>query len=195
MPFDCPVWQSGKVHRDHHVVFNQSFYSVPTRYIGETVWLRGSLRLVQIYWKEQLIKTHLRAKQPGQWITDTGDYPNGARAFLEQDREACLIKAKNIGESTYQVIAHIFKVSSLTYQRKCQAILRLANIYGESRLEASCQRALLFNNMSYRSIKRILELPLIESPLPVSSPPPLLPHTAYLREANAFALTGGTYDH
>ncbi len=29
--FDCPEWQEAKVHRDHHIVFSRSFYSVPTR--------------------------------------------------------------------------------------------------------------------------------------------------------------------
>jgi hypothetical protein len=34
-PFEMAVWKEGTVHPDYHVVFDKSYYSVPTRYIGK----------------------------------------------------------------------------------------------------------------------------------------------------------------
>src|SRR3546814_16962615 len=68
--YECPIWQELKVHRDHHVVFEGSFYSVPTCYIGKMIWVRASERMVEIYLAHQKIKTHVRAHRRGQWMTE-----------------------------------------------------------------------------------------------------------------------------
>lgn len=39
--FDPPHWGKCKVHPDHHISFLKALYSVPTRYIGKTMWVRG----------------------------------------------------------------------------------------------------------------------------------------------------------
>lgn len=154
--YECPTWQELKVHRDHHVVFEGSFYSVPTSYIGNMVWIRAGSRIVDIYLDHKKIKSHVRSCTKGQWVTDKADYPKSARSFLEKDREECLKQAKEIGSSTYDLLVRIFKRPGLTQQRKAQGILRLKEKYGSSKLEASCKRALFFDNDSYKSIKAIL---------------------------------------
>jgi transposase len=154
--YECPLWQELKVHRDHHVVFEGSFYSVPTCYIGKIVWLRASERVIEIYLDHQKIKTHVRTHSRGQWVTDQQDYPPYARGFLEKDKDYCLKQAQSIGSSTHQFLSQVLKRPSLVQQRKAQAILRLEEKYGSQRLEAACQRALSFDNDSFRSLKGIL---------------------------------------
>jgi transposase len=154
--FTIPTWQSGKIHRDHHVVFEGSFYSVPSKYIEETVWIRATQRMVEIFLSEQRIKTHIRATSKGQWITDQQDYPKSARMFLEKDASHCLAEAGTIGVSTHSFISQVLTRPTITSQRKAQSILRLAENYGTQRLEAACQRALLFDNTAYKSLKLIL---------------------------------------
>jgi len=34
-PFQRPLWKKCTVHPDHHIVFDSSCYSLPTRYIGK----------------------------------------------------------------------------------------------------------------------------------------------------------------
>ena len=50
--------------------------------------------------------------------------------------------------------------------RTVQAILRLTEKYGPARLEAACRRALHFDDVGYRTLKRILERGLERQPLP-----------------------------
>jgi hypothetical protein len=182
--FECAIWQPGFVHRDHHIVFLRSFYSVPTKYIGKTLWLRATLRIVQIYHENELIKTHIRASHNGQWQTDPKDYPEYVNEFLEKTPKACLGMAQSMGKSVHAVIAEVLKKSSITNQRKAQAILRLAKKYSDSRLEAACTRALEFDNLKYVSIKRILDLNLEKA---LTENRILSSEGAYLRHASEFA--------
>ena len=41
-PFQRPLWKKCTVHPDHHIVFDSSCYSLPTRYIGKKVWVKGT---------------------------------------------------------------------------------------------------------------------------------------------------------
>jgi transposase len=56
--FDPPTWAECKVHPDHHIQFKKGFYSVPTRHVGKTVSVRGDSKLVRIFVKGELVKTH-----------------------------------------------------------------------------------------------------------------------------------------
>jgi transposase len=111
--YEGALWQELKVHRDHHVVFDGSYYSVPTQYIGQTVWLRATQRMVEIYLGGQKIKTHVRAQSRGSWVTDKQDYTKGQQEFLSQDKEQCLKQAKQIGPCTTQFLEKVFKIPTM----------------------------------------------------------------------------------
>lgn len=69
-PFDRPTWARATVHPDHHLQFRHALYSVPTRYIGHRVEVRGDSRLVRIYLHRELIKVHA-PQPPGGRATDS----------------------------------------------------------------------------------------------------------------------------
>ena len=129
-PFECPEWKKCRVHPDHHIVFDKSYYSLPTRWIGREVWARGSRKLVQVFFDEQLIKTHLRAEQPGTWVTDPSDYPPEKLAYLMPMPAYCRKKASEIGPHTGALIQQILKKDAMRNLRKAQALLRLADKHG-----------------------------------------------------------------
>jgi transposase len=184
--FERPTWQSAWVHDDHHIVFAGSFYSLPERFVNQQVFVRATEKLVQIFLNEQLIKSHPKASKKGQWITDELDYSKKARIFLKQDATYCLSEAKKIGEAVYQFLIHTLTPPSLTRQRKAQAVLRLVEDYGPQRLEAACQRAILFDNFDFKSLKKILEENLEQLPLEDNSPVTSKFHGLFLRNPEEF---------
>ena len=186
--YEYATWQELKVHRDHHIVFEGSFYSVQTQYIGAMVWVRASQRMVDIYVNHQRIKRHIRACNRGQWVTDPQDYPKGAKAFLEKDKAYCLEQGRLIGTSAYQFLSQVLEKPGLVNQRRAQAILRLAGKYGVQRLEAACQRAISFENYTYRSLKGILAQGLDGQPLQEdrTARTTLPEQTSYLRGQHEF---------
>lgn len=155
-PFDNPHWQEAKVHKDQHIVYKGSFYSLPYSFVGESVWVRGTHRFIQVYHQENLIKTHPSSQEPGQWVTDKADYPLYVKQFIEKDRESCLKEAQQMGSGVYGYIKHFYVTESWTFRRKAHAVLRLASVYGSDRLSQACEYALSYDNLSYDSLLNIL---------------------------------------
>jgi len=170
-PFECPQWKKCTVHPDHHIVFDRSYYSLPTRFIGREVWVRGDRRLVHIFLNEQLIKTHSRALFPGIFVTDHLDYPPEKLAYLMPAPTYCRTKAAEIGPQTETLIRKILSDHAMRNLRKAQSVLRLAQKYGKTAMEAAAERALFFGNFRYRSIKDILEKGWKITPEPASRIP------------------------
>jgi transposase len=193
--FDIAEWVEAKVHKDHHIVFAGNFYSIPTKYIGKEVVVRAGLRTLEVYYKNQLIKNHVRNYEKGQWVTDTNDYPESALRFLKKTAEKCLEEAIQIGEATSEVIKVVLQKSSRQKLRKAQAILRLCEDYTAERLEKACLRAYAYGNYSYKGIRNILEEGLenkiIEEALLHDYPTDY--HGAYLRSAMEYKSKTETY--
>ncbi len=164
--FDMPIWTRCRVQNDHHFVVKGNFYSVPTKYIGEEISVRLGMKTVTAYYKHQIIKTHPRNYNKGQWITDEKDYPKSALYYLENNPEKCLSCTKGIGNSTYQVISRILASGGRISLRKVQGILRLSQTYGNDRLEAACLRAVSYDNYTYEAISNILKNKLDQYSIP-----------------------------
>jgi transposase len=154
-PFERPLWKKCTVHPDHHIVFDKSYYSLPTRYIGRELWAKGT-KIVEIFLNHERIKMHPRASRPGSWITDKTDYPPGKLAFLMSTPTWCRKKAAEFGPHTEALITAILKENAMRNLRKAQALLRLAEKYSGD-IERVSERALLFGNTRYKSIKAMLE--------------------------------------
>jgi hypothetical protein len=133
--FELPVWKECTVHPDHHVVFEKSYYSVPTRFVGKKVWVRGGLMMVDIFCKDIQIKTHPTAHRPGTWRTDLNDYPEGKKLFLQFQPAWCRKEAN----------------------RKAQGLLRLGEKYGAQKLDEVCRHLLENGSNSHSAVKRLLE--------------------------------------
>ena len=69
-------WRNAKVHQHHHIQCLQALYSVPSSRCppGQKLEARVDSKLVRIYHRDQLIKTHVRQPR-GRRATDTQDYP------------------------------------------------------------------------------------------------------------------------
>jgi len=173
--FACPLWKECTVHPDHHIVFDSSYYSLPTRYIGQKVWARGDRRLVRIFLNEGLIKTHPRALRPGTWRTDTSDYPPEKLAYLMPVPSYCRSKAAQIGPHTESLIRAILGDHAMRNLRKAQAVLRLEEKHGPAAMEAAAERALSFGNLQYRSLKTMLEKGWLKAETAPQFPLPLSP--------------------
>jgi hypothetical protein len=69
----------------------------------------------------------------------------------------CKKRAAEVGPQTQILIRKILAENAMRNLRKAQALIRLADKYGNERMEAASQRSLFYGNFHYRAIKRILE--------------------------------------
>jgi len=97
-PYDVPVFAMPKVAPDRHVEVLRALYSVPGELIGQRVKTRADSRLVKIYHRGQLIKTHPRKPRGGR-STDPADYPTGQAEYALRDVETLKKKAASAGTS------------------------------------------------------------------------------------------------
>lgn len=155
--FDLAEWLIGKVHKDHHVVVKGNFYSVPTQYISKEVSIRAGFRTIKIFYDHDLIKTHVKLEGRGLWSSDINDYPEAVRKYLTQTPNECFKKASTIGEAVREVVETILEKPSKQRLRKAQAVLRLAEMYGNERVNNACNKAITFKNYEYKAIKSMLE--------------------------------------
>jgi hypothetical protein len=144
----------------------KSYYSVPYIHVGHKLDAYIGERIVEIYQGVELIATHERSLQPGEWHTRLEHYPKHKAAYLERTPAYCRQVAARLGAATSQVVETLLGDRPLYRLRSVQAILRLEETVGADRLEAACARALYFDDPSYRRIKAILNAALDREPLP-----------------------------
>lgn len=186
-PFSLCEIRVVKVHPDCHVVIAGSYYSAPYLYVGQKLDAYVRERVVELYQGQQLVATHVRCHQPGQWQTRLEHYPPHKAAYLQRTPEYCRKNATRIGPATHQVVDTLLSDRPLDRLRSVQGILRLEESVGPQRLEAACARALYYGDTRYRRIKDILNAALDREPLP-DAPPAQAPvaHVFARRSAEFF---------
>ncbi len=182
-PFTLREVKPVTVHPDCHVHIDKSYYSVPYRYVGQTLDAYVGERVIEIYLGQELIVTHERSLQPGEWHTRLEDYPQHKAAYLERTPTFCRQAAARLGPATQQVVETLLGDRPLYRLRSVQAILGLEQTVGAERLEAA--RALHFGDPSYRRIKAILNAALDREPLPEPAPAIFQKHV-FARPATEF---------
>ena len=169
--FDVPIWAEHKVHPDHHITFQKSAYSVPTKFIGQKVTVRGDSGLVRIYHNGQVIKTHQRQK-PGHRSTDYDDYPAELTSYTLRDPKRLIETAgshgPHVGRFMSGLLSGTFPWAKI---RQGQALLRLAKKYGALRCDQACRRALAFDLDNVKRVEKIIVQDLASEPLPADSGP------------------------
>ena len=153
---DLGVWAQVSVHRDCHVQFEKSLYSVPFSLVGQRLWLRATDTTVTIFKDHYLVATHLRARRVATRRTVREHLPPQAQLFFAHDRACCAEQAVRIGPACTQLLEQLLGDRIVERLRAAQGVLRLASRYGPTRLEAACVRALAHDSPHYRTVRTIL---------------------------------------
>jgi transposase len=172
-PYDIAIWKHVKVYRDCYVVFGNAFYSVPERLYPGQVWICGGSKQVRIFdEKQKLVATHERATKPGQRLTNLEHLPPEKVPGLTQDADSLLEQAQAVGPAALEIVQGLLNDPVLYRIPTAGRLVRLQNRFSAARLEAACQRALTFDDPSYKTVKRILEHGLDQeaAPVPIALP-------------------------
>lgn len=172
-PYDLAIWKVATVARDCYVVFENAYYSVPFRLVGQQVQIRGGCNEVRIYTTDwQLVATHPRAQRGGERLTHPNHLPPEKLLGLLLGKDACRARAATIGSATSAVVESLFADPVVDRLRTVGRILRLEETFGAARLEAACARALTFAEPTHQTIKHILTQGLDHQRAPTPVAPP-----------------------
>ncbi|MDO8520188.1 MAG: IS21 family transposase [Deltaproteobacteria bacterium] len=147
--FEISEWREASVHPDCHVQVMKNFYSVPFAFVGRTVRVRISARLVEIFDNEgSCITAHVRSHLEHRYSTDVRHYPEAQAACAFFDVHQASLQAARVGPGTEALITKLLSgTHPLKYLRRCQGILRLAKGKQHASVEYAAKIALATNNL------------------------------------------------
>jgi transposase len=159
-PYEPATWKIATVQLNYHIAVDKMNYSVPYEYIKRQVDVRITRNVVEVFFNNHRLCSHPRLSgYPGQYSTTESHMPPDHQSFLQWNADRFVAWAQKIGphtEATTRAILSSYKVEQQGY-KSCLALIKLADKYSVTRLEAACQKALFYTpRPSYKSVKTIL---------------------------------------
>jgi transposase len=170
-PYEYEQWSAARVGLDYHVEVRGHAYSVPYRLVRERVEVRLTASTVEVLHKNKRVASHPRSSALGGRTTVASHQPAAHRAHAELTPERLLAWATEIGPSTLEVVSRMLveKPHPEHGYRACLGLRKLTRRFTSERLEAACQRTLLINAPTYRSVESILKQGIDRLALPGTS--------------------------
>lgn len=164
--FELQKITKAKVQKNYHVLLGEDrhYYSVPYQLVGESIDIRYTAHMVEIYFKSDLITLHRRTAQAYNYTTKIEHMPEAHKAYSQAmgyKGEDFVRKAASIGPQTRLYIEQVLKSRAHEQQayRSCMGVLSLgfSKKYGRERLEKACTLGCQLEKYSYKTIQGILE--------------------------------------
>ena len=154
-------FSTSKVHPNCHAMLkaDKHYYSVPYTLVGKEVKLIYTSSTLEIYYEHKRVAFHERNITKHAYTTLKEHLPASQAWFSAWSADFFLSSGAKIGQSTHLAIAHMLKSRTYAQQayKSCAGVLSLEKKFGRQRLEKACERALLYEAISYRLIRSILE--------------------------------------
>jgi len=158
--YELKKYKKLKIQFNYHLYLSEDthYYSVPYRYKGRHVDVLFTERAVEVYYGNVRIAMHLRNKRKNGYTTQKEHMPKSHKWQDDWNPEKLLHWAMQKGEPVKSVIENVLSSTQHPEQsyKTCMGILRLGKDYGNLRLNKACERALHYDNCTYRMIKNIL---------------------------------------
>lgn len=182
LPVNRFIYKEIKVARvdmSYHVQLHKCYYSVPFKYLRESVEVKYSTTLVEVYYKSKLIASHPRLYKPNDKSTLTEHMPTNHEMYHEKMNPGRLLNwALSIGPSTKEFVQKRFDEAQYVVHvyKGIIAILNKSKIYGNSELELALSYANSINATSVKSIESILSKKLYMQAMNTTSNPAIIDH-------------------
>jgi transposase len=152
-------WRKARVNTDYHIDVGGHYYSVPFRLRGRQLDVRLTATAVEVFDGTERVASHLRDDHKGRHTTLTEHMPEKHRQYAEHSPERLIAWTRRVGEATVALAEAIIARRTHPEQgyRACQGLRRLAQSYGNMRLEAAASIAIANGSPSYRSVESILK--------------------------------------
>jgi transposase len=166
-PYQYAEWKKARVNVDYHIEVDRHYYSVSHQLIKKQIDVRITNTTIECFYKNTRVASHIRSFQQGRHTTVKEHMPKSHQKMAEWTPDRFVRWAKKIGPQAVQLIMTVLSSRPHPQQgfRSALGILRLAKSYGDHRLEAACERALMIGSTSYRSVASILKHGLDQRPL------------------------------
>lgn len=155
--FEISIVGVRKLQRDCHIIVDNNYYSVPYKYVGETLEIKLNSKLLRIYHDNSLVASHIRPIGKGSFITNRSHFPEyklctpGSLEYQETYRK----KMQFIGFSAKDFFEKLLVNRPSDWNRIAKGIISLEKIYSKNTINLACARALEFEIFTFNKIKTI----------------------------------------
>jgi len=126
-PYELTQWGSAKVHPDQYIRFQGRFYSLPARYIGATVQIRKSGKMVDIFFRESVIRSYTIPSGHRAYLT--ADFPEALTGLMDGSYAGYLIRRgeSELGTEVGTLLRQVLDVPANQTARRALGLLDRLN--------------------------------------------------------------------
>lgn len=193
-PFMLKSRTKAKVKPNYHVILGEDWhqYSVPHQYIGQDVIIVYDEQVVEVFIDNlKRIAVHKRDFRRNGYTTLSEHMPESHLKYKQQkgwNEDDFISRAAKIGQQTEIAINKMLGAKAFIEQTYdgCLGVLRLADKYGNDRLEAACKRANVGSRINYKILHNILKNNLDKIPVADNGLTLFIPKHENIRGAEAY---------
>jgi len=156
--YEIARFKTVKLHIDYHVEIDGHRYSAPHALVGQQLEARLTACGVELLLRGSRVASHARSSRRGGFTTVEAHMPAAHRAHRDWTPQRLIAWGQRVGLATGEVVHRILAQNKHPEHgyRSCLGLLGLAKRYGNARLEAACERALVLGAFKYRHVRDIL---------------------------------------
>jgi hypothetical protein len=157
-PFNLIPTIRRKVKLNCHIQWEENYYSVPAKYVGEFVDVRMRGNLLEIVdWDGNIVATHKQSQIKGEYITNPTHFPEHKIYSEATHQRKYEEKMEEIGPNSHEFFKHLIVRDLTGWRRVVGKILGLVQLYGKEKVEKAVKRALIFNAIKWKAVRNICE--------------------------------------
>lgn len=141
-----------KVHIDAHIEVDGAYYSVPHRLLGEDVVVHYNAKYVQVYFKDELLVSHVKA-QPGYFRTRKAHLPRHKTQNVNELLSELLAMCEEIGVSCHQWADRVWQARRQLALRTLLGLKHLKQKHSAETINKACERASAIGSVHYHTVK------------------------------------------
>jgi len=157
-PYEYTHIKTVKVNVDYHIQYDGHLYSVPHQLVGEKLQVHAKDKLVEIFFQNKRIASHVRQHRPGM-TTEPAHMPTKHEKHHQWSAGRLMNWAKDLGDEVLIWVKAILAQKQHEQQayRVCLGLLNLSRQYEPQRLNKACAIANHHQLYRLKQIKSILQ--------------------------------------
>jgi len=108
--YEYTEFKKVKVSIDCHISLEGSYYSAPYQYVHEELWCKYRSSVIELYFNNKRIASHIRSFRKGEYVTNKEHLPRSYREHLEWTPSRIISWGSTIGDNTGVFIERLIRV-------------------------------------------------------------------------------------
>ena len=144
-----------KVHHDGHVEVERAYYSVPHRFVGETLTVHFNRQYVKVLDRAGEVVAYHRTSEPGCFQTEVHHLPEKKSYSRETYQAQLLLRLQHLGPFCRRWADEVLKDRGVLGLRALKGVVHLTRKYSPEEINEACRDALHRGSLRYSSVAEL----------------------------------------